>query len=61
MLWSYLGAGRLAVLEKWLPYTVTNLDWFHCMLALMFTVSEYDEQVKYIIQSLQVSNIRCLC
>ena len=25
------GAGRLAVLERWLPYTVTIIDRFHCI------------------------------
>ena len=31
MCWCYLGPGRLAVLERWLPNTVTILDRFHCM------------------------------
>ena len=26
----YLGSGRLAVLERWLPNTVTVLDRFNC-------------------------------
>ena len=30
MLYCYLGPGMLAVLERWLPYTVTILDKFHC-------------------------------
>ena len=30
MLKCYLGPGRLAVLERWLPNTVTILDRFHC-------------------------------
>ena len=28
----YLGPGRMAVLERWLPNTVTILDRFHCSL-----------------------------
>ena len=31
----FLGPGRLAVLEKWLPYTVTILDRFHCVQLLL--------------------------
>ena len=30
MFQHYLGSGRLAVLERWLAYTVTILDKFHC-------------------------------
>ena len=31
---SYLGRGRLAVLEMWLFHTVTILDTFHCIIQL---------------------------
>ena len=34
MLYCYLGPGRLAVLERWLPNTVTILDSFHCTKVL---------------------------
>ena len=26
-----MGPGRLAALERWLPYTVTIIDRFHCI------------------------------
>ena len=29
------GSGRLAVLERWLPCTVTILDRFHCSIKCM--------------------------
>ena len=29
MVWCRLGPERLAVLERWLPYTVTIVDRFH--------------------------------
>ena len=31
MFYCYLGPGRLAVLERWLPNSVTTLDRFHCI------------------------------
>ena len=34
MLYCYLGPGMLAVLERWLPYTVTILDRFHCTIMV---------------------------
>ena len=34
MLYCYLGPGILAVLERWLPYTVTILDRFHCTIMV---------------------------
>ena len=34
MLYCYLGPEMLAVLERWLPYTVTILDRFHCTIMV---------------------------
>ena len=34
MLYCYLGPGMLAVLERWLPYTVTILDRFYCTIMV---------------------------
>ena len=34
---QYLGSGRLAVLERWLPNTATILDRFHCIQCMSST------------------------
>ena len=36
MIQYYLGPVRLAVLERWLPNTVTSLDRFHCTYMQMY-------------------------
>ena len=33
-----LGPGRLAALERWLPYTVTILDRFHCIVTSCMSI-----------------------
>ena len=38
---SAIGQGRLAVLERWLPNTVTILDRFHCTYTLYVLVCKF--------------------
>ena len=69
---AILGPGRLAVLERWLPYTVTIIDRFHCIVCLsslpvMATHTNTQRHIRNITQCILATSIThsvtwcCLC
>ena len=61
MFWSYLGPGRLAVLERWLPNTVAILDRFHCIQQTQCTHKEVTSTSTISKFTHEHSHLQCCC